>query len=69
MTYRVCVIKYGYANIEAKNADEALEIARNEDDSSFDWSEFGEEEIMEEYEDEDEDRFYKDLLMEQQEQM
>ena len=69
MTYRVCVIKYGYANIEADNADEALEIASNEDDSRFDWSEFGEAEIMEEFENENEDTFYKDLLMEQQEQM
>lgn len=69
MTYRICVTKYGYINIEAKSADDALEIARNEDDSSFDWSEFGEEEIMEEYEDYNEDAFYEDLLMEQQEQM
>ena len=69
MTYRVCVIKYGYANIKANSADEALEIASNEDDSRFDWSEFDEAEIVEEFEDENENSFYKDLLMEQQEQM
>lgn len=50
MTYRVCVIKYGYTNIEADNADEALEIASNEDDRNFDWSDFGEAEIIEEFE-------------------
>lgn len=51
MKYRVCVIKYGYANIEADNADEALEIANDADDRDFDWSDFGEAEIMEEFED------------------
>lgn len=69
MVYRICVTKYGYIDVEAKNADEALDIARNKNDSSFDWSEFGDEEVVEEYEDVDEDAFYEDLLMEQYEQM
>ena len=49
MKYRVCVIKYGYADIEADNADKAIEIANDEMvDSQFGWSDFGEAEIMEE---------------------
>lgn len=52
MKYRVCVIKYGYATIEADNADEALELANDEMvDSEFDWSDLGEAEIVEEFED------------------
>ena len=54
MVYRICVTKYGYANVVAKDTDEALRIA-NEDmcDKDFDWSEFDEPEIVEEfYEDE-----------------
>lgn len=52
MFYRVCVTKYGYADIEADSADEALEIANNElTDRNFDWSEFDDAEIMEEFED------------------
>ena len=49
MNYRVCVIKYGYIDIEADNADEALEVANDADDKDFDWSEFDEAEIVEEF--------------------
>ena len=49
MKYRICVIKYGYADIEADNADEALSIANNADDRDFDWSELGDAEIVEEF--------------------
>ena len=51
MIYRVCVTKYGYANVEANNADEAIMIAeRKMTDVEFDWSDFDEAEIMEEFE-------------------
>ena len=50
MNYRVCVTKYGYANIEADSADEAIVIAENKMvDYEFDWSDLGEAEIMEEF--------------------
>lgn len=74
MRFRVCVTKYGYADIKANDEDEALEIAINKmNDHEFDWSDFDEAEVVEEledwYNDDDEKEFYKDLLMEQQEQM
>ena len=51
MIYRICVSKFGYANIEANSADEAIMIAENDmDDRDFDWSDFDEAEIMEEFE-------------------
>lgn len=51
MTYRIVVTKYGYANVEADSADEALSMVCDMDDKDFDWSEFDEAEIMEEWED------------------
>ena len=52
MIYRICVTKFGYANVEADSADEALELVEDMTDKDFDWSEFGEAEIMEEFEEE-----------------
>ena len=52
MIYRIVVTKYGYANVEADSADEALELVNDMDDGDFDWSEFDEAEIMEEFEEE-----------------
>ena len=51
MFYRICVTKYGFANIEADSADEAIMIAENDmTDKDFDWSEFDEAKIMEDFE-------------------
>lgn len=53
MIYKICVTKYGYADIEANSADEAIKIAENDmSDKDFDWSEFDEAEIMEEFDEE-----------------
>lgn len=46
-TYRVCVTKYGYADIEAANNDDALKAAEKLPDSAFDWGEAGDAEIVE----------------------
>lgn len=51
MQYRICVVKYGYANIDADSEDHALELVNDMEDSDFDWSDFGNAEIMEEFED------------------
>lgn len=51
MTYRIVVTKYGYANVEANSADEALSMINDMNDKDFDWSEFDEAEIVEEWED------------------
>lgn len=50
MNYRISVVKYGYITIEANSANEAIEIANGEHDSSFDWSDFCEAEVVEEFE-------------------
>lgn len=55
MKYRVCVVKYGYAIIEADNEEEAIEIAEDAEDRFFDWSDFGEAEIVEEFEDDEDE--------------
>lgn len=52
MIYRIVVMKYGYANVEADSADEALELVNDMDDRDFDWSVFDEAEIVEEFEEE-----------------
>ena len=46
-TYRVMVIKYGYADIEADNEVDAMDIADNMYDDEFQWSDAGEAEIVE----------------------
>lgn len=53
MIYRIVVTKYGYANVEADSAEEAIMIAENKmTDGEFDWSYFNDAEIMEEFEEE-----------------
>ena len=37
MIYRVMVVSYGFADIEADNADEALEAVNSMDESEFVW--------------------------------
>lgn len=48
--YRVCVTKYGYADIVADSEEEALEFVEDKmKDKDFDWSEFDEAEVVEEF--------------------
>lgn len=49
--YRVMVIKYGFAIVEAESEREAIEIAEDMQDNDFDWSDFDDAEIVEEIED------------------
>ena len=62
MIYRVCVKKYGYADIMANSADEAISMA-NDDmfDKDFDWSELCDAEIVEEFEAEEYEEPYKEV--------
>ncbi len=46
-TYRVCVTKYGYADIDATNNDDALKAAEKLPDSAFDWGEAGDAVVVE----------------------
>lgn len=46
--YRVMVIKYGYAIVEAETESEALELIDDMDDRDFDWSDFNEGQVVEE---------------------
>ena len=50
MVYRVRVVKYGYADIEADNADEAIEIIDDMSNKDFNWTGFDEPEIIDEFE-------------------
>lgn len=51
MICRVCVTKYGFANIEANSPREAILIAENElIDSDFQWSDLCYAEFLEEVE-------------------
>ncbi len=43
---RVMVVKYGYAIVEAETEKEALNTTRNMDDSEFDWSDFDDEQVV-----------------------
>ena len=43
MKYRVMVIKYGFAVVEADNEEDALEQTRTLNDHVFDWSDFDDE--------------------------
>ena len=50
MVYRICVTKYGYTNVEADDEYELDSIIKNKlRDSDFDWSDFDEPEIVEEF--------------------
>ena len=46
--YRVMVIKYGFADVEAENEDEALNLIDDMDDSDFDWTDFDDGQVIEE---------------------
>ena len=46
--YRVMVIKYGYAEVEAENETEALELIDDMNDKDFDWSDFDDGQVVEE---------------------
>lgn len=46
--YRVMVIKYGYADVEAENEDEALNLIDDMDDRDFDWTDFDDGQVVEE---------------------
>lgn len=48
MKYRMMVVKYGWAEVEAENEAEALEKTRNLSDENFDWSDFDDEQVAEE---------------------
>ena len=47
-TYRVMVVKYGYAVVDADNESEALELIDDMDDRDFDWSDFDDGQVIEE---------------------
>ena len=44
---RVMVIKYGFIDLDAKTDEEAIEKAKNLQDSDFDWSDFDEPKVVE----------------------
>lgn len=47
--YRVMVVKYGYAVVEAENESDALsKIDSIYDDRYFDWSDFDDAQVVEE---------------------
>ena len=46
--YRTMVVKYGYAIVEADSEAEALEKTKAMSDHDFDWSEFDDEQVVEE---------------------
>lgn len=46
--YRVMVVKYGYAVVEAETENEALELIDNMRDKDFDWSDFDDGQVVEE---------------------
>lgn len=45
-TKRVMVVKYGYAVVEAETDTEAVEKAENMSDGEFDWSNFGDAQVV-----------------------
>lgn len=46
--YRVMVVKYGYAVVEAETEKEALELIDDMQDKDFDWSDFDDGQVVEE---------------------
>lgn len=44
---RVMAIKYGFIDLDAKTEEEAIEKAKNLQDSDFDWSDFDEPKVVE----------------------
>ena len=49
--FRVMVTKYGFTVVDAETASQAEELAENMSDNDFDWSDFGDAEIIDEGED------------------
>lgn len=49
--YRVMVVKYGFADVEAESEAEALNLIDDMYDKDFDWSDFGDGQVVEEIED------------------
>ena len=49
--YRVAVIKFGFANVEAENEEEALNLIDDMYDKDFDWTDFCDGQVVEEIED------------------
>lgn len=47
-TFRVMVVKYGFADIEAETEKEAESMIGNMKDSEFDWSDFDDGQVVEE---------------------
>lgn len=46
MKKKVMVVKYGYAVVEAETDAEAVEKAENMSDGEFDWSNFGDAQVV-----------------------
>ena len=46
MMKRVMVTKYGFIDLDAKTDEEAIEKAKNLQDSDFDWSDFDEPKVI-----------------------
>lgn len=46
--YRVMVVKYGYAVVEAEDEIDALSLVGDMRDKDFDWSDFDEGQVVEE---------------------
>lgn len=46
--YRVMVVKYGYAVIEADSEKEAQDLIDDMKDKDFDWSDFDDGQVVEE---------------------
>lgn len=43
---RIMVIKYGYAVVDVESEKDAVELTKDMDDSEFDWSEFGDAQVV-----------------------
>ena len=48
MKYRVMVVKYGFAIVEADNESEAQDLIDDMRDEDFDWSDFDDGQVVEE---------------------
>ena len=46
MKYTIAVTSYGFITIEADNEDEAIEIAMELATDDFEWTDFGEAEVI-----------------------
>lgn len=53
MEYFVMCVKYGFITLDADSEEEAIEIAKDAEDSDFDWSNADEYQIVEEKNGED----------------